>query len=68
MYLKYDTVLAEHFTPSRGNEKHTSPQIQNDLIAAVTIINEIKEAKYYTIPTTWDISCIDQLSFNFRCQ
>ena len=32
---KYDTVLAEHFALSRGNEKYTSPQIQNDLIAAL---------------------------------
>lgn len=65
-------VLAKHFAESNRNETYSSPKIQNDILKCMadetfhTILNEVKQAKYFTIivDLTIDIERIDQFSFS----
>ncbi|KAL4132669.1 hypothetical protein QTP88_009787 [Uroleucon formosanum] len=71
---KYDAVLAKHLAESNRNETYLSPKIQNDILKCMadetlhTILNEVKQAKYFTIivDSTIDIGRIDQFSFSLR--
>lgn len=71
---KYDAVLAKHLAESNRNETYLSPKIQNDILKCMadetlhTILNEVKQAKYFTIivDSTVDIGRIDQFSFSLR--
>jgi hypothetical protein len=52
---KYDAVLAKHLAKSNQNETYLSPKIQNDILKCMadetlhTILNEVKQAKYFKI-------------------
>lgn len=71
---KYDAVLAKHLAESNRNETYLSPKIQNDILKCMadktlhTILNEIIQAKYFTIivDSTIGIIRIDQFSFSLR--
>jgi len=67
-----DHVLAEHFTRIQNNAKYTSPQIQNEVLAAAsaTIVNIILEANrsYFSViaDKSADILSKEQLSLVLR--
>ncbi|KAL4112674.1 hypothetical protein QTP88_016421 [Uroleucon formosanum] len=71
---KYNAVLAKHLAESNRNETYLSPKIQNDILKCMAdetlhkILNEVKQAKYFTIivDSTIDIGRIDQFSFSLR--
>lgn len=69
-----DTVLANHFKEAAKNATYTSKTIQNQLIEVIgdyirdNIINEIKEAKFYSIlcDEVSDVSNKEQVSIVLR--
>ncbi|KAL4112477.1 hypothetical protein QTP88_016257 [Uroleucon formosanum] len=71
---KDDAVLAKHLAESNRNETYLSLKIQNDILKCMAdetlhkILNEVKQAKYFTIivDSTIDIGRIDQFSFSLR--
>lgn len=71
---KYDVALAKHLAQSNRNETNMSPKIKNDKLKCMadetlnTILNEVKQTKYFTIIVylTMDIGRIDQFYFSLR--
>ena len=74
LIARHDPVMASHLASKKSRSKYTSPQIQNEIIEAIStvirekIISEVVVAKYFCVilDTMPDIAHIDQLAFSGR--